>query len=51
MIEHMDHPVEGVVPVLASPLRFDGSRPPIRRAPPLLGEHNDEVLGRSRVER
>ena len=44
MIEHVAHPVEGVVPVLASPLRINGRRPPVRRAPPLLGEHNDEVL-------
>jgi crotonobetainyl-CoA:carnitine CoA-transferase CaiB-like acyl-CoA transferase len=44
------HPVEGVVPVLASPLRLGGRRPPVRRAPPLLGEHNDEVLGRPRAE-
>ncbi len=28
------------------PLSFDGVRPTIRRAPPKLGEHNDEVLGR-----
>ncbi len=29
----------------ASPLRFSGEGPPIRRPPPALGEHNDEVLG------
>ena len=28
-----------------SPLRIDGRRAPIRRAPPRLGEHTDEVLG------
>jgi crotonobetainyl-CoA:carnitine CoA-transferase CaiB-like acyl-CoA transferase len=27
-----------------SPVRLDGRRPGIRRAPPLLGEHTDEVL-------
>lgn len=26
------------------PLRFDGERPPCRRRPPRLGEHNEEVL-------
>ena len=51
MVQHVTHPVEGVVPVLASPLRLGGRRPPVRRAPPLLGEHNDEVLGRPRAER
>jgi crotonobetainyl-CoA:carnitine CoA-transferase CaiB-like acyl-CoA transferase len=29
----------------ASPLRFDGQSATIRRAPPGLGEHNEEVLG------
>ncbi|MGE0861231.1 MAG: CaiB/BaiF CoA transferase family protein [Gammaproteobacteria bacterium] len=29
----------------ASPLRFSGEGLPIRRPPPALGEHNDEVLG------
>ena len=28
------------------PLSFDGVRPEIRRAPPQIGEHNDEILGR-----
>lgn len=27
-----------------SPLRIDGARAPIRRPPPLLGEHTDEIL-------
>lgn len=29
----------------ASPVRFDGKLTPIRRAPPGLGEHNDEIFG------
>jgi len=29
----------------ASPIRVDGARLPIRRPPPLLGEHTDEILG------
>jgi crotonobetainyl-CoA:carnitine CoA-transferase CaiB-like acyl-CoA transferase len=28
-----------------SPLLLDGERPPVRRPPPRLGEHTDEVLG------
>jgi len=28
----------------APPYRLDGRRPPIRRVPPVLGEHTDEVL-------
>jgi crotonobetainyl-CoA:carnitine CoA-transferase CaiB-like acyl-CoA transferase len=33
----------------ASPLRFSGKGFPIRRDPPALGEHNDEVFGSSRA--
>jgi crotonobetainyl-CoA:carnitine CoA-transferase CaiB-like acyl-CoA transferase len=29
--------------VVALPLSFDGQRPPIRRAPPRIGEHNSEL--------
>ena len=35
--------------VINAPLRFDGHRPPVRRAPPLLGEDNDR-LTRSKAE-
>ena len=31
--------------VISLPISFDGRRPPIRRAPPRLGEHNAEVRG------
>jgi formyl-CoA transferase len=51
MVTSVDHSVEGVVPVLASPLLLHGERPAVRLPPPLLGEHTDEVLGRSRVQR
>ncbi|MDI2128495.1 CaiB/BaiF CoA transferase family protein [Yinghuangia seranimata] len=37
------HPA-GPVRLVASPLRLDGQRPPIRRAPPLLGEHTAAIL-------
>jgi crotonobetainyl-CoA:carnitine CoA-transferase CaiB-like acyl-CoA transferase len=29
------------------PIRVDGARLPVRRPPPLLGEHTDEVLRQS----
>ncbi len=40
----LPHPVAGRVPLVANPIRY--SRTPIRyeKAPPLLGEHTDEVL-------
>jgi crotonobetainyl-CoA:carnitine CoA-transferase CaiB-like acyl-CoA transferase len=42
----LDHPTAGSVPGVANPIRF--SRTPIEyeRAPPLLGQHTDAVLGR-----
>lgn len=40
----MPHPAGGVASVTASPLRFSDSPVVYRRAPPLLGEHTEEVL-------
>jgi crotonobetainyl-CoA:carnitine CoA-transferase CaiB-like acyl-CoA transferase len=34
--------VDGI-PVARPPLRLDGERPPVRRAPPRLDEHGDEI--------
>jgi crotonobetainyl-CoA:carnitine CoA-transferase CaiB-like acyl-CoA transferase len=39
-----EHPRAGRVRVLGHPIRYDGAAPPLRRRPPLVGEHNDEVL-------
>jgi crotonobetainyl-CoA:carnitine CoA-transferase CaiB-like acyl-CoA transferase len=39
-----DHPRAGRVRVLGHPIRYDGQAPPLRRRPPLLGEHTDEIL-------
>jgi len=33
--------------VVALPVSFDGERPPIRRAPPRIGEHDAELGVRS----
>jgi len=40
----MPHPAGGVAAVTASPLRLSASPVEYRRAPPLLGEHTEEVL-------
>ena len=50
MVAEVDHPVEGRIPVLASPLRLSETPPSIRRPPPLLGQHTDEILSRVGVE-
>ena len=44
MTQEVEHPVLGLIRQVASPLRFDGHVGAIRRAPPLLGEHTDEIL-------
>jgi len=43
LLQTVPHPA-GDVRVVGSPLRLDGARPRVRRAPPLLGQHTDEVL-------
>ncbi|WP_116522678.1 CaiB/BaiF CoA transferase family protein [Achromobacter insuavis] len=40
----MPHPGGGVAPVTASPLRVSDAPVVYRRAPPLLGQHTEEVL-------
>lgn len=44
MIEMVEHPTAGAVPMLRAPIRLESNPPSIRRAPPLLGEHTQEVL-------
>ena len=38
------HPLSGTVPQIASPMRFKHAPLAHDRAPPLLGQHNDEIL-------
>lgn len=40
----MDHPVAGRLPTVASPMRFSATPVEYRLAPPLLGQHTEEVL-------
>ena len=40
----VDHPSAGRVPLVASPLRIPTSPTQVFRAPPLLGQHTDEIL-------
>lgn len=44
MIQIIDHPVAGPISVFGFPLKFSGTPCVLRRPPPLLGEHTDEVL-------
>lgn len=38
------HPTAGTISEVGAPWKFDGLSSPIRRPPPTLGEHTDEIL-------
>jgi len=40
----LEHPVAGLLPMVASPMRFSETGLEYKRPPPLLGQHTDEVL-------
>ncbi len=44
MVQEVDHPVEGRIRVLGSPVKFSRTPAVIVRHPPLLGEHTAEVF-------
>ena len=43
-LQEVDDPARGSFRLVADPIRVDGSMPQVRRPPPRLGEHTDEVL-------
>ena len=44
MLQHVPHPLGGTVPQVVSPIRLQDAPLRFDRAPPLLGQHTDEVL-------
>jgi formyl-CoA transferase len=40
----LTHPIEGAIPNIGFPVKLRGTPQQIRRPPPLLGEHNDEIF-------
>ncbi len=50
----LEHPAAGKLPMVASPMRFSATPLDYRLAPPLLGQHTEEVLrevlGKSEAE-
>jgi crotonobetainyl-CoA:carnitine CoA-transferase CaiB-like acyl-CoA transferase len=40
----LPHPLAGSVPLVANPIRLSATPAQVRRAPPLLGEHTEQVL-------
>ena len=47
MVVEMDHPTMGNKPIklIANPIKLSKTPPTYREAPPLLGQHTDEILG------
>ena len=44
VIQEIEDPVRGLLRLVADPIRSFGELPAVRRPPPRLGEHTDEVL-------
>jgi crotonobetainyl-CoA:carnitine CoA-transferase CaiB-like acyl-CoA transferase len=44
MVVEIEHPVAGTLKMLGSPLKLSAQPASIRRPPPVLGEHTDEIL-------
>jgi crotonobetainyl-CoA:carnitine CoA-transferase CaiB-like acyl-CoA transferase len=45
LVRTVKHPTAGDIKMVGIPFRLNGTPATIRRAPPLLGQHTDEVLG------
>ena len=43
-VMEFDHPVEGRVKSIGFPVKLSRTKQSVRRPPPLLGEHNEEIL-------
>jgi len=44
LLQSLPHPLAGEVPTVANPVRMSATPPELRSAPPLLGQHTDEIL-------
>src|SRR5688572_2022763 len=44
MVRTVQHPTAGEVTTVGIPFRFSDTPPSVRRAPPTLGQHNEQVL-------
>ncbi|KAL4922768.1 CoA-transferase family III domain-containing protein [Aspergillus aurantiobrunneus] len=44
MVQTIAHPACGPIKVISPPVKYSNAEPSIRRPPPLLGEHTDEIL-------
>jgi Predicted acyl-CoA transferases/carnitine dehydratase len=44
MVETVEHPTIGELKVIGTPFKMSDTPTSIRRAPPMLGQHTDEIL-------
>lgn len=44
MVTQVQHPECGEISLVSPPVKYSESKTPVRSAPPMLGEHTDEVL-------
>ena len=44
MVETVEHPVIGELKMLGIPFKFSDTPASVRRAPPTLGQHTDDIL-------
>ncbi len=44
MLQQIEHPVEGMIPQLGFPVKFSATPARMVSPPPLLGQHNEEIL-------
>ena len=44
MVETVDHPTAGPIKMLGIPIKFADTPSSVRSAPPILGQHSDEIL-------
>ena len=44
MVETVEHPTVGALKLIGTPFKFSATPTSVRRAPPVLGQHTDEIL-------
>jgi crotonobetainyl-CoA:carnitine CoA-transferase CaiB-like acyl-CoA transferase len=44
MVVEVDHQILGKIPIVSRPIKFPGDRQPDPSAPPVLGQHTEEIL-------
>lgn len=44
MVVETDHQKLGKIPIVSRPIKFPGDKQPVPTAPPVLGQHTDEIL-------